>query len=250
MSNPAVIVLSETIATRGESFRIEDNIGEAIHLHYGALRLDFTVQGFLEFSEMVKDAVGNLIAVDGFDVDQYDPIFLSSLGEGLSHLESVQVDQLRLSELEVYTDSWLGPRLRPLPESRMLAALQGNTDSYVRFRQHNLYGQSNLDRLSNILEEVRREGYPHRERYIVLFNDQNIIRDGQHRAAVLYFLQGDQQIKVLRMQFRNRRFAVSRHPWLAALPGRLSRMPVKMLSHSYRRCRRAGGNVLRSLGLR
>ena len=35
MSNPGVLYLATKKLKNGESYRVEDNIGEAIHLHYG-----------------------------------------------------------------------------------------------------------------------------------------------------------------------------------------------------------------------
>lgn len=250
MSNPSVIVLSECLTAKGDSFRIEDNIGEAIHLHHGDIRIDFTVQDFLTFSSMLQDALSAIVKVEGFCLEQFDPIFLAALGDGLCDLESVAVEQLSLAKLEVYTDSWIGQRLRPLPESRVAYALKGLSQNYMSNIQENLYGQSNIDRLSMILEEVRSEGYPYKERYIVVFNDQNIIRDGQHRAAALYFLNGNQEIPIIRLWFRNGRFRITRYPWLRSLPGRLCRSPRYWLNWCYRYCRKLGGKVLRHLNLR
>ena len=52
MSNPAVLSLAslEAVGDVGYRFEIEDNIGEAVHIHYKEIRLDLTVQEFYEIS--------------------------------------------------------------------------------------------------------------------------------------------------------------------------------------------------------
>ena len=48
MSNPGVIQLASIALSDRRQFRVEDNIGEAIHLHYGdEFRVDETYQNFL-----------------------------------------------------------------------------------------------------------------------------------------------------------------------------------------------------------
>lgn len=39
---------------------VEDNIGEAIHVHIRNARLDFTVRDYLSFSQLIEDAVKGL----------------------------------------------------------------------------------------------------------------------------------------------------------------------------------------------
>ena len=58
MSNPAVIVLDEVKKSKKSVFKrfvLEDNIGEAIHLHVDNMRIDFTIDEFLEFSSMIRE---------------------------------------------------------------------------------------------------------------------------------------------------------------------------------------------------
>ena len=55
MSNPGVIFLntSKVYVDRiicGDRLWIEDNIGEAIHIHYRNMRFDFTIEEFLQLA--------------------------------------------------------------------------------------------------------------------------------------------------------------------------------------------------------
>ena len=60
MSNPAVINLAETETDIG-FFRIEDNIGESIHLHLGDFRYDLTIKEFLSLSDDLKNVIDGFI---------------------------------------------------------------------------------------------------------------------------------------------------------------------------------------------
>lgn len=37
-------------------FVVDDNIGEAVHIHYRNLRVEFSVEDFLQFAEECEDA--------------------------------------------------------------------------------------------------------------------------------------------------------------------------------------------------
>jgi hypothetical protein len=62
MSNPAVITLDNAGNRRGKfkRFIIEDNIGEAIHLHVDNMRIDFTIKEFLDFSSLIRVSLDNV----------------------------------------------------------------------------------------------------------------------------------------------------------------------------------------------
>lgn len=247
MSNPAVIILAECSTLDGHSFRVEDNIGESIHLHYHNIRIDLTIKEFLAFAEVVEQSINNLLDVDGFQVEDYDPRFLADLGEKLLDLESVKVDTIELEQIEVYVKSILsGKVLRTLPHSHVVRALRGDEKLFRSYRQENRFGENNMNRLEFIAQSIREHGYPHRGEHIVLVNDQNIIRDGQHRASVLYHLNGPMSIPVRRFYFRGNRHNCSRWPFLV----RLVHLPIhgcRVLPRlGYRLARRCAGKLLRA----
>ena len=48
----------------------------------------------------------------------------------------------------------------------------------------------NEKRILDLFDSIKNHGYPYLDQYIILFNGENIVRDGQHRAAVLAHLYG------------------------------------------------------------
>lgn len=219
MSNPGVLYLATKNISNGVAFRIEDNIGEAIHLHYGdELRIDLSVQEFFSLSSILRNSLNDLLGHTGFDEKNFDPIFLDMFSSDLIRLERVSFERIKLSELRVQTKNRIGlPVIRGIAYSRVFKALNGDSKELLTYEQENYREQSNTDRayeMKNYLEKVE---YPFNNQYIVLFNDQNIIRDGQHRASCLYYLYGDIEIPVIRMKFKDSFNNVSMHPWVLTL---------------------------------
>lgn len=214
MSNPGVILLASTQFGQHD-FRVEDNIGEAIHFHLDNIRLDLTVQEYLVLCREIRYIINKLIAVEGFDVANLDPVFVHQIAEMLPDLEEVRMDEVELRDLLVDVRGIAGTVIRPLAQSRVVKALQGNRTENDAYSQTNLIGQSNEDRVQMVNNHLIHEQYGANGQYVVLFNSQNIIRDGQHRAACMYCASGgNKKIKVKRLCFRGEKYNLSMHPWL------------------------------------
>lgn len=212
MSNPGVILLASTQCGQHQ-FRIEDNIGEAIHFHFDDIRLDLTVREYLRFCEEIRHIINELIDVSGFDVASLDPVFLHQIAGMLPDLEKVRMDEIELRNLLV--ESCNRKVIRPLAQSRGVKALQGDNAENDAFYQINLIGQSNRDRIQLVYKILSRQQYGENGQFVVLFNSQNIIRDGQHRAACMYYAAGGtKKISVMRLCFKNEKYNLSMHPWL------------------------------------
>ncbi len=213
MSNPGVITLLN-LSFNDEygihSFRVEDNIGEAIHFHLDNFRIDLTVKEFRNFADDMLDAINAVADVKGFDARKCDPLFLFEIAELLPYLQAVQIEYMPVKELIVDTNEKDDGKdiYRYIKHSRVVKALQGDFAENDRRKQNNLIGQTNLQRLHSIFESVRKNGYPFNDEYIILFNDQNIIRDGQHRAASIYVLAPDAVIAIQRWIFRDNMFSI------------------------------------------
>lgn len=208
MSNPAVIELIDGCMSIGK-YRIEDNIGESIHLHIGDWRFDLTIEELNELARNSGIALNNFLSIDGFDYIDFDPLFLSQIASYLPDLIEVRDEKIKLSELLVDTRVCGFIRYRGIDKSRVYKAYLGNAKEDERYKQINKHGETNSDRRDTLLESIKNNGYPYNNNYIILFNDQNIVRDGQHRAAALYYLNGDIEIPIKRMIFIDNKHNVS-----------------------------------------
>ncbi len=212
MSNPAVITLAE-IQTQIGNFRIEDNIGEAIHFHLGEIRYDLTIDEFNTIALEMEKALEDFLNVEGFHIKEFSTEFLLQKADILPDLKLVKDDTIRLSDLIVDVESkFFGCTLKRLPDSRVVRALNGDSDENNRRMERNYFNQTNQDRLDEMVASIKQHGYPFNGEKIVVFNDKNNILDGQHRAGCLYFLKGNIQVPIVRMYFENNLHNVSSHP--------------------------------------
>lgn len=218
MSNPAVIELARTYIGNTE-MRLEDNFGEAIHLHFGSLRIDLTVKEFLDIADKMEIAAKELISAEGFHVEDFDPKFLSFYNEIFLDLERVTIDEIRLGDIIALKYNKL-PFYRTLDKCRDYKALNGDVEELNVYKsQVNKFGQTNEERLYEMLNSIKENGYPYNGQYIILRNNQNVLLDGQHRASCLLYLYGsDYIIPVMRFHFKNSKYdIVDWYPWRKVL---------------------------------
>ena len=231
MSNPALIVLSKMV---NEScyFTVEDNLGEAIHIHYADgivnTRMDLTIDEFFEFCDEVEIILNGLL--DGVAVcADFDENFLIGLAPIIKDLTSVSYGSVMLEDLQSARTQEDGALvLCPLREGRLSRAFNGDDSENDAYTQINLYHpktatiQTNRERLEGIYERVKQaDGFLDGD-YVTLFNDTNCIFDGQHRAASLLELKGNCEVNVRRLFFRK--------DSLSELPGRVGRQ-ANIFSH-------------------
>jgi hypothetical protein len=228
MSNPGVIILSSGNIKKSANFRVEDNIGECMHIHYGEFRFDFSIEQFLKLEETVKEAFSSLLSDKDFNLEDYDPNFLATIGHTLKDLKEVKYETIKLNKLKVYNNKGRIPRIVDLNESMMYQALKGNTEQYKNYSQINKFGEENEERLNRLVEHVTKD----KIQPIILFNDQNIIRDGQHRASI-YLDLDKTEIPVIRLYFKKDRHSLSTTPTLDYF----TKWDIERLKGIYRKAR-------------
>lgn len=203
MSNPAVIVLSSGKIGR-YNVAIEDNVGEAIHLHIDDIRIDFSYKEFKKLVTGAKRVIAEITSVEGFNCDDYDPVFLSSISKYLISLDKVERTKIMLEDIMVNQPKFfrhINPQ--PLQSSKNFKALHGDYKQINEYNSFDHIGQTGLERLEDIKESIDKNGYPHKGMLLVFFNDSNMIRDGQHRACVLLEKYGNIEIPIIRLYFKN-----------------------------------------------
>ena len=213
MSNPAVITLAK-LNSRNRTFKrfeIEDNIGESIHLHVDNIRLDLSVNEFLAFSAMIRRSLVDIDLFDGYDINIFDAHFLYECADLLWGLSKISIEDIALSELKFIVrknvrEDLIQYRLSSVDKTPAYRYLNGDLQDFVTYNQFNYFGFNNKERLLDLLGSLKANGYPYKGKHIILFNGQNIVRDGQHRAAVLAHLFGiNARIKVMMFHFNDNR---------------------------------------------
>lgn len=213
MSNPAVITLASLNGRNNtfKRFQIEDNIGESIHLHIDNIRIDLSVNDFLDFSDNVRKSLSELNLFHGYDINNFDSRFLYECGNLLYGLSGISIEEVSLSDLRfivrqrVYNDLTIY-RVVSIDKTPSFRYLNEDIQDFVTYNQFNYLGINNKERLLDLLSSVKANGYPYQKKHIILFKGQNIVRDGQHRAAVLAHLYGiNVRIKVMIFHFNDNR---------------------------------------------
>ncbi|AGF78800.1 hypothetical protein UWK_02260 [Desulfocapsa sulfexigens DSM 10523] len=214
MSNLAVITLADASKRKGDikRFVIEDNIGESIHLHIDNMRVDFTIKDFLEFTKFIRSSLKELNLFQKYQLEKLDPHFLFEMSDLIKDIQRVEIQTCRLGDLRALvrvkvpkiSDVMLPRQIKCSPAYRFLEGESGCLTEYV---QYNYPGVDNVTRLEKLRNSIKKNGYCHESGYIVLFGDQKLIRDGQHRAAILASLGGfDQEIPVMVFHFAGNRW--------------------------------------------
>lgn len=217
MSNPGVITLA-SLRNAGRNIKrldIEDNIGEKIHIHLNSLRVDFSVEEFLALADQVDHAALSLDAFQRYQLENLDPHFLFEMSNLIKDIKEVEIKTCRLGDLKSLVrvrlpkigELMLPRRINYSPAYRFLEGESGCFEKYV---QHNYPGVDNVTRLEKLRDSIKDNGYPRESDHIVIFGDQKIIRDGQHRAAILSSLGGlDQDIPVMVIYFSGNRWRLN-----------------------------------------
>lgn len=215
MSNPGVVELVNTDLSIG-TLKIEDNIGESIHIHIADFRIDVTVNELRELATQFKQAINSFIDVENFDCDLFDALFLFQISDYLPDLESMAIKSVKLGNLYTGVDRRFGRiEYRTIKESRVTKALNGYSKEDDDAKQVNSVGITNADRTLKIYESVKSLGYPANNKYAVIFGDSNYIRDGQHRLSAVYMLDGENaNVPVIEMKFKENKHAMNKHPML------------------------------------
>ena len=202
MSNPAVYELAKA-TVKNYRIRIEDNLGESIHVHIGDFRISMTVSEFSDLVEQFQKAADELLGLQGLSLDIFDRTSFDwswmHKYEKIKKIEKINVkikDLLTMGESEVFPDLQI---IVPVSKSRQYKALNKEYDELIRYKEVNEYGVSNIERLEKVLDCIREHGYPYDNKYI-LVNQFNQIYDGDHRAACLLYLHGgDAIVPVIKM---------------------------------------------------
>ncbi len=204
MSNPAVYVLSET-KIKNTRVCIEDNLGEAIHIHIGQFRVSMTIDEFYKIADQIITAADEILqlsdlSLEMFDKGAFDWNWLCRYEE----IEKIEKVNVKVEDLLTKGESKLAPGMNHIvrvADSRQYKALNNDIQELERYDEKNKYGISNLERLKIVLNLIKEKGYPYDEKYIMV-NQYNQIYDGDHRAACLLFL-NIEEIPVIRITLKN-----------------------------------------------
>jgi hypothetical protein len=200
---------------------------------------DKVVMSFSEFDNFKKNinsAFNEKGELFSFKFKSFDLHFLFSMSDLLPFISSIKIEETRLSYLKCITYSNFEGRfnyikITPIIKTHAFKFLNKKSNEFLNYKQGGHSNLSNEERIIKSLNSIKNNAYPFNNQFIVLFGDQNIIRDGQHRAAILMHLFGlEHKIKVMHIKFNNSSYRVNsyKHNLKTLLKGLIGKQsPIK-----------------------
>ena len=171
MSNPAVYVLGET-KINGNKIRIEDNLGEGIHIHIGDFRFSISIDEFNEIVNQIELATDTLLEKKGFSLNLFDKNALDwDWLHRYEEIEKIELVKIKIKDLLTKGESSVSSEIQEIisvSESRQYKALCNDYLELNRYVEKNDHGISNNERLDSVLRCIKKNGYPYDNKYILL----------------------------------------------------------------------------------
>jgi hypothetical protein len=197
MSNPSDVVLA-CLQNPGPALKkveIKYDLHNSVHVQLNNFRFDMSIAEFQKMAQELAAAQEKICADRGYSLGNIDPLFFSLFADLLPDIDEVSVEMRKLGDLRALVNRDFGRfgshliscRLSKTPAYEYLV---GKPKRYLGYEQISYLNDDNEGRLLRLKESIIANGYPHHGDYITLFGNQQYIRDGQHRAAVLASIYG------------------------------------------------------------
>ena len=179
MSNPAVCYLART-QINGIYFAIEDNLGEAVHIHYADIRIDMTIREFMSFSDCIINAARELFNLRGIEWDLFDcESFKEEWAEKytqISSVENIDIDLDSLYMKESYVKKRSIKRIIHIKDSGYIPYFKGVSSDRAYYDEPGVFEPSRGEKARKIEDEIIKLGYPYDEKilsgYISILNNK------------------------------------------------------------------------------
>lgn len=146
----------------------------------------------------------NNIGLEGnIDFDWEPPYPITKTYIKSAVIENISLDDLKVVELaDVSGETFIYPkRIRDCVSYKYLSGDPKPLEEYNKYLQWNKNFNCHYldDRgLDELTQSVKKNGYPFQNKYMCIYNNENIIRDGRNRSAVLRYLWGNRIVPIVR----------------------------------------------------
>ncbi|MGL5571539.1 hypothetical protein [Cetobacterium sp.] len=202
MSNPSVFELAK-IKIDDSIICIEDNIGEAIHVHIGPFRIDLTINEFLEITEKIENVFKFLLKEKEIDILEYNKYFLMNFRDYWLEILKVENKEVRISELKIKLED----------KKRILNSKKIIESPFYRYYQKEeidleIYEntldifQTNKEKADEIYNSIKKNQFASNNECIVIDNEGYIL-DGEEKVCSLLSIYGENylcSVKVFTMK--------------------------------------------------
>lgn len=133
-----------------------------------------------------------------YSIKNFDPIYLSIfLWKRINKIRDIIVEEEYLDNLCVPEGKDGVKKIENTPYYKTLKL--GKEINIQSIFNSNHVNETHYERIIKIKKSIENNGYPYKEQYIIVYNNENKIRDGQHRACTLKYLYGNIKIPIMRI---------------------------------------------------
>lgn len=197
MGNPAVFELVKT-KIASQPMCIEDNIGEAIHLHIGSIRLDMTVDEFCDLTKKLTECFNIIVPCEGFNINDFDPFFIFRIAGNLPHLKNIRkkTETLKNLLINLENDDGVMSVVR-IDESPLYKFLSGQINVLQQYENETYIFEDLKTRLDFIKKQMDTGNLAN----VIIINSRGYILDGYKRACFNYLKEQDRVVDVVIFEF-------------------------------------------------
>lgn len=148
-----------------------------------------------------KNNISGLEEIFEFEWEPPYPLTKKNIKSAI--IENISLDDLKVAELcDVSGETFV--HHKRITDSVPYKYLNGDTkplEEYNKYLQWNKKFNchySNGRELDELTQSIKKNGYPFQNKYMCIYDNENILRDGRNRAAALRYLWGDRIIPAVR----------------------------------------------------
>lgn len=156
--------------------------------------IEYSIEEIQELVDEIYQILNKKYSHNKFDFRMFSPIYLEHmLGVDIPHIENVKFERCNILSLYFYNRT--EPKRVKINEHNIFKQLKtGEIETGSMDANH--YLESNEERLRKVLSEVN----DNPETFCaVVYGNENVVRDGTHRLACMYYLYGDIEIPIIRI---------------------------------------------------
>ncbi len=158
------------------------------------LSFEYGIDAISRVNNAIYEILNKEYGHDVLDFRVFSSTYLEHmLGVDIPNIEKVIFEQRKISELYFFNRKT--PQKVKIFEHELYRNLQKNEFEFERSETNYLF-ESNEERIRRILAEI---GTKNNDFYVVLYGDEDVVRDGTHRLACTYYLYGDLQVPIMRL---------------------------------------------------
>lgn len=190
MSNPSVFELAK-IKIDDSIICIEDNIGEAIHVHIGPFRIDLTIKEFLKITEKIENVFKFLLSEKEIDILEYNKYFLMNFRDYWLEILKVENKEVKISELKIRLEDEKGVlNSRKITESPFYKYYQKEDINLEVYENILDIFQTNKEKADIIYNSIKENQFTFNHEWIVIDNEGYVL-DGEEKICSLLSIYGE-----------------------------------------------------------